>query len=406
MFKINFPAPNLQSPDPMIGTPEQDSLFFPGQQSFPDTCAIRCQEFILEQFTGQDFPEGALIGEAQAHGWYTPGAGTSPENVGNLLELHGIPVIRYSEAHIFNLVGELAQGHKVIIGIDSGELWNPAQEGADGQAEADHAVVVSGIDTSNPNDLRVIISDPGTGEAAISYPIRQFVDAWQDSRFTMVATQQPAPSHLPEMANFDYQLGHVPEIAGVPYDEFMAYENQPALWPELFEEKLADYSNAFPTVYHPSGVAINWQDPSLEQLQFIAHELETRNPFFYQLFNLELRHPVPLPFDKAPSPSIFPSPTALSQPSPLFPNSSAPGSPAALYNHLVTLNPSWKWKPVIEDAVIDFQHVHTNSVLDGSHESHLPDPNVFKDPYQAQFDGAGAAVDGHDFDVDSDQGGQ
>jgi hypothetical protein len=29
MVKINFPAPNLQPPDPMIGTPEQDSLVQP-----------------------------------------------------------------------------------------------------------------------------------------------------------------------------------------------------------------------------------------------------------------------------------------------------------------------------------------------------------------------------------------
>ena len=228
----------FQQPDPTIGTPDADSSFFPGQQSYPDTCAIRCQEFVLEQFTGMDFDETALVQECQQNGWYAPGGGTSPEDVGNLLEAHGVAVNRYANANIFNLASELAQGHKVIIGVDSGELWkqHPILENIEdffGINGADHAVVISGIDTSDPNQTYVIVSDPGTGEAVARYPMEQFLDAWQDSDFFMVATQQPAPSYLPEMVNFPYDVGHIPEVSGIPYDQFVGLEDSPQLWDEL-----------------------------------------------------------------------------------------------------------------------------------------------------------------------------
>jgi hypothetical protein len=144
-----------------------------------------------------------------------PGAGTQPHDVGKLLELHGVGVHRYQHASIFHLAQELAEGRKVIVGVDAKELWesNSVLEeirDALGFAEANHAVVVSGIDTSDPDHIRVLVSDPGTGQAIAAYPLEQFLDAWRDSDFFLVATNDPAPPHLPEMAHFDYQLGHLP----------------------------------------------------------------------------------------------------------------------------------------------------------------------------------------------------
>jgi hypothetical protein len=98
-----FGAANIQRLDPTIGSPQQDNLLFPGQQSYPDTCAIRCQEYILTQFWGYPIDEGALVREAKEQGWYTPGGGTQPQDVGNLLELHGVPVNRYYDATLFHL---------------------------------------------------------------------------------------------------------------------------------------------------------------------------------------------------------------------------------------------------------------------------------------------------------------
>lgn len=215
-------------PDPIIGTPLSDSEFFPGRQSYSDTCAIRCQEFIIRQYTGLDAPEKFFVDEARSHGWYEDGRGTDPADIGKLLELHGIPVHRYMDANPWQLAVELGQGHKVIIGVDSDELWRGGRLLRDiGRVldfgTADHAVVVSGIDTSDPERPSVIISDPATGEAAASYPMAQFISAWKDSHFFMVATQQPPPEdlHLPEMSHFDYDAGHVEHVGALSWDAFL-----------------------------------------------------------------------------------------------------------------------------------------------------------------------------------------
>jgi hypothetical protein len=232
--RSQMPRHDITKADPIIGTPGADSRVFPGQQGYPDTCAIRCQEFIIRQYTGLNLPEKYYVDEAKAHGWYHSGEGTRASDVGKLLEAHEIPVHRYTEANVYNLTAELARGHKVIIGVDSEDLWstsNPFLNGlrhALGLAEADHAVVVSGIDTSDPEHVRVIVSDPGTGEVAARYPIEKFVMAWKDSHFFMVATQEPTPPHLhlPEMANFDYHAGHIQHIGALSYDEFQHLASQ------------------------------------------------------------------------------------------------------------------------------------------------------------------------------------
>ncbi len=190
-------------------------------QQYADTCAVQCQRLILNDF-GVDVSEDQLVREAEARHLYTPGSGTSIGDVGKLLEAHGLSVHRVQDANVFNLATELAQGHKVIVGVDSAELWhqNSVLESiADrlGIGEADHAVIVSGIDTTDPDHVKVVVTDPGTGDVAKRYPLTEFLDAWRTSDFSMVSTTEPAPSWHPEMVNFDYASGHLSHVGGVPY---------------------------------------------------------------------------------------------------------------------------------------------------------------------------------------------
>lgn len=245
----------------IIGTPIEDAGVWDGRQSYSDTCAVRCQEFILEQFTGQEFDEAALVAESAANGWYVPGEGTNPAEVGNLLEAHGVEVNRYEFATTYDLASELAQGHKVIVGVDAGELWDPmrdAIESSYGLDSADHAVVVSGIDTTDPDNLRVIISDPGTGNPVATYPMDQFLSAWQDSGFYMVATADPAPSHLPEMVNFAYEEGHVPEVLGMSFDELTAYAGNT----DAFEALVTGYGSLADGLPDLAGESVDAHDQS------------------------------------------------------------------------------------------------------------------------------------------------
>jgi len=194
-------------------------------QGYDDTCAIRSQEIILRDF-GINVSQEQLIQTAADNGWYSPGGGTSPDDVGNLLEHYGVPVTRCENANVFNLANELAQGHKVIVGVDAKELWG--QTGIVhnileffGVETPNHALIVSGIDTSDPNHVTVTVTDPGTGDVAKVYSWEEFSDAWKDSNCMMVSTSLPAPATLPEMQNFDYALGHLPTIGGLDYGKFI-----------------------------------------------------------------------------------------------------------------------------------------------------------------------------------------
>jgi len=141
--------------------------------------------------------------------------------------LHGIPITRHEHASIEELAEELGQGHKVIIAVNAEELWhndNPVLHGIKevvGLNHADHAVVVSGVDTRDPDHIQVLISDPGNGQEITRYPLEQFLTSWKDSDFFMVATKAPVPSTAPEMAHFDYDKGHIDEVAGIPWREFV-----------------------------------------------------------------------------------------------------------------------------------------------------------------------------------------
>lgn len=259
--------------DPYIGSPEVDMLSWPGVQ-IGDTCQIRAEEFILQMFTGTDVDEDALIQQATDNGWYVPGEGTGVEYSGNLLEVNGIPTETYEDASTYDLANELAQGHKVIVGVDADELWEKADKGEKPAHLTDnHAVVVSGIDTTDPESPRVIVSDPGTGEVAASYPMGQFVAAWQDSNFSITATEEPTPSSLPEMANFDYDAGHIPEVMGLPYEDFAALDPQSQEWYYLVAQaSVSDGSEPIMEPTEPTGSGYDEQPLTEPDLGEVTEE--------------------------------------------------------------------------------------------------------------------------------------
>lgn len=211
----------------IVGKPPAEDLFSLNvRQEYLDNCAIKCQELILKEF-GIEVTSDDLINMSYANGWYLPGNGTVIDDVGKLLEANGIEVNRYDNANIFNLVNELAQGRRVIIAVDSGELWssNEVMKQLTGMHPelfedgiADHAVIVSGVDISDPQNPVVIITDPGTGQVAATYALDDFLDAWEDSGFAMISTAV-SPEQF-AAANVEY-------IGEIPYETFAGW------YPEL-----------------------------------------------------------------------------------------------------------------------------------------------------------------------------
>ena len=73
----------------VFGTPEADAAGFV-HQTTSFTCAVVSQQMVLQGF-GIPIGEAELVYEATANGWLTSG-GTTIENLGRLLEYHGVPV--------------------------------------------------------------------------------------------------------------------------------------------------------------------------------------------------------------------------------------------------------------------------------------------------------------------------
>jgi hypothetical protein len=121
-----------------------------------------------------------------------------------LLEFHGVHTHTQYNGNLDALTSELAQGHKVIVAVDSGELWNSNLPLFDlfHSHEADHAIVVTGLDMSDPGHPKVFVNDPGDPHGAGKpYPLDQFLEAWSASRNMYVATNS-APPHLADQPVF------------------------------------------------------------------------------------------------------------------------------------------------------------------------------------------------------------
>jgi peptidase C39-like protein len=187
------PSPELINFDsgrdmPLVGDPGTEMGFW-HEQAAPDTCAVVSQEMVLESLTGQDFDESALAAEAEANGWYVPGGGTPTWHMDSLLEAHGVATETHFNTSLDDVAGALDRGDKVLVSLDSGEIWSrggdPLLEDMVGDPipgqGADHAVEVTGI-VDTASGRMVVVNDPGHPEGrGEMVPIEQFQNAWADS---------------------------------------------------------------------------------------------------------------------------------------------------------------------------------------------------------------------------------
>ena len=180
----------ISAPDE-IGTPVEDAMSAPGPQERADSCAIRAQQHVLSMY-GINVSETDLVNDAIEHGEYGGSHdGTALDDVGNLLERNGLEIHKYEGATLAHLIAELAQGHKIIVGIDADEVIASSMHERMVEKAKDivlerpnHAVVVSNVD---PDTLDVDIVDPADGKLH-RIPARVYMDSWRDSGCFMVAT--------------------------------------------------------------------------------------------------------------------------------------------------------------------------------------------------------------------------
>lgn len=232
------------------------------------SCGLRSQQIILRNF-GIDIPFEELERLALENGVYSE-KGTLDCDLGKVMEMCGVPMHHIHGATVKDLIHELAQGHNLIANVDANELWHNAtmQERmhnklddwfreALGTQGGNHALVVAGVEVNpeDTSDIKVVLTDPGSGDLRIEYPVNDFMEAIKDSNGHIIATDNPAPyqydsntgmfvpsnfaveQHInqfiaenswqlsPDRINvpYDYQpafAGHLPEIGGMTFDEF------------------------------------------------------------------------------------------------------------------------------------------------------------------------------------------
>ena len=216
-----------------------DNILQPDDHS----CALRAQQIILRDY-GIDIPFEDLEQIAKNAGYYSD-SGTYQHDMGKVLEMAGVGMHQIEGGTVYDLTNELAQGHRIIVSVDSDELWYNDRF-ADkitnwindrfGTQAGNHALIVAGVEVNpdNPNDVKVVLTDSGAGDLRVEYPLDQFIDAWQDSNCFMVATDTAAPyqydahtgmevpsnfvveQHFNQfVADHSYQLN--PDLINIPY---------------------------------------------------------------------------------------------------------------------------------------------------------------------------------------------
>lgn len=181
-----------ESKETVIGTPEEADDHW-HRQSEMNSCAVACQEFVAEQLLDREFSEQEMIEYAKARDWYDPAEGTSITDIGKLLEAVGLQVERIENITISDLAMSLAEGEKVICGVNNMILQEPALADLPG-INANHAVEVIGIDYSDPGNPQVILNDPGVENGqGIRHDLDIFMDAWKTSNhFAVIASRKEA----------------------------------------------------------------------------------------------------------------------------------------------------------------------------------------------------------------------
>lgn len=112
------------------------------------------------------------------------------EDVGNILESFGLDVERQEGVTFAKLAQMLENGKKVICGVNNMVLANPELANING-ISANHAVQVIGIDSTDPNDIRVILNDPGVPDGrGISHSLNTFMTAWSTSNNYAVSVEK------------------------------------------------------------------------------------------------------------------------------------------------------------------------------------------------------------------------
>ena len=295
-----------------------DNVYDPVYIRQPDdhSCALRSQQIVLRDY-GIDIPFADLEKLALDYGVYSD-QGTLTYDIGKVLQIAGVGMHQVDGCSMYDLTNELAQGHRVIVSVDAYELWYNDSfteklknwfDDVFGQQGGNHALIVAGVEVNpnNPNDVKVILTDPGAGHLRVEYPLDQFMDAWKDSNCFMAATNDPAPYQYDAATGMEIPSNFYVEQQVNQFIANNSYQLKPDLIniPEGYQPLLTDHLDFVGNMDYDSFQAarqdyLDSREPS---------ELSIKE----QIEELARKHPNP---DPEPKPEPVPEPEPDPDPEP------------------------------------------------------------------------------------------
>lgn len=178
-----------------LGNPIADAEFWQQQQG-GSSCAVVAQASVLESITGIEITEAQACEVAEANGWFDPEIGTTPEDIGKLLEHYGVGCEKSYNASLEDIADALEKGDKIIVGLDANEIWSPLRDAMTGspveQTNGGHAVWVTGIDTEPDGSVKIILNDSGTDSGQMkAVDAQDFLNAWDDYGNLLLVADTP-----------------------------------------------------------------------------------------------------------------------------------------------------------------------------------------------------------------------
>lgn len=169
------------------GNPSSDMEVWEFQGN-TNRCAIYSQMFAIEQLTGESINIEDFVEQAEQNGWFSENGGTSTLNMDKMLTYYNIDHEMLFDANVEQLESELENGSKLIVSVDSGQIWyGDSNDIFSPATQADHALQVIGIDHSDSNNPMVILNDSGSpngrGEMV---PLDIFENAWAAGDHQMI----------------------------------------------------------------------------------------------------------------------------------------------------------------------------------------------------------------------------
>ena len=151
-------------------------------------CCWECEKHILHRHN-ISYNEEEMLKLAKTNMWLCE-SGTQLNNIGKTLNILGMSIEQHFNATLKDISDALNSGKDVIVAVDGGELlgdrWAELMEDIFEGEIPDHTVVVLDYNTANGT---ITLFDPNSDNTSDSYPIEQFMDAWNDSRNFMVTAK-------------------------------------------------------------------------------------------------------------------------------------------------------------------------------------------------------------------------